>query len=183
MSSITVSSTDRHTPIISLTISLSHYLTISLSHYLTVSLSHYDTQFPSRQPRRHRPQARRAWHDARREPQRESALGGRVLSLAGRARMDRLSVADFISLKIDGVNTWQLQRLSSSYAIHLACYRAAPMPPRSCACSRPNALHLAAPACRSRPLLPTSTWRSVRRYRFFLTARWPPKSWLKASAS
>ena len=45
------------------------------------------------------------------------------LSPAG-ARMDRLSVADFISLKIDGVNTWQLQRVSSSYAIHLACYRA-----------------------------------------------------------
>ncbi len=42
------------------------------------------------------------------------------------ARMDRLSVADFISLKIDGVNTWQLQRVSSSYAIHLACYRARP---------------------------------------------------------
>ena len=47
------------------------------------------------------------------------------LSPAG-ARMDRLSAADFISLKIDGVNTWQLQRASSSYAIHLACYRARP---------------------------------------------------------
>ena len=47
------------------------------------------------------------------------------LSPAG-ARMDRLSAADFISLKIDGVNTWQLQRTSSSYAIHLACYRARP---------------------------------------------------------
>ena len=40
------------------------------------------------------------------------------------ARMDRLSVADFISLRIDGVNTWQMQRVSSSYAMHLACYRA-----------------------------------------------------------
>ena len=47
------------------------------------------------------------------------------LSPAG-ARMDRLSVADFISLKIDGGNTWQLQRASSSHAMHLACYRARP---------------------------------------------------------
>ena len=47
------------------------------------------------------------------------------LSPAG-AWMDRLSAADFISLKIAGGNTWQLQRASPSYALHLACYRARP---------------------------------------------------------
>jgi L-fuculose-phosphate aldolase len=47
------------------------------------------------------------------------------LSPAG-ARLDRLSAADFIALNIYGVNTWQLQRASSSYALHLACCRARP---------------------------------------------------------
>ena len=37
------------------------------------------------------------------------------------ARLDHLSAADFVPLRIDGVNTWQLQRASSEHAIHLAC--------------------------------------------------------------
>lgn len=39
------------------------------------------------------------------------------------ARLDRLSAADFVPLRIDGQNTWQLQRASSESAMHLACYR------------------------------------------------------------
>lgn len=42
------------------------------------------------------------------------------------ARMERLSAADFIALKIAGGNTWQLQRASSHHPTHLACYRARP---------------------------------------------------------
>jgi L-fuculose-phosphate aldolase len=42
------------------------------------------------------------------------------------ARLDHLSAADFVPLRIDGVNTWQLQRASSEHAIHLACYRIRP---------------------------------------------------------
>ncbi len=42
------------------------------------------------------------------------------------ARLDRLSAADFVPLRIDGVNTWQLQRASSEHAMHLACYRIRP---------------------------------------------------------
>lgn len=42
------------------------------------------------------------------------------------ARLDHLSAADFVPLRIDGVNTWQLERASSEHAIHLACYRIRP---------------------------------------------------------
>lgn len=47
------------------------------------------------------------------------------ISPAG-ARLDRLSAADFIALDIGGHNTWQVQRASSAYALHLACYRMHP---------------------------------------------------------
>jgi L-fuculose-phosphate aldolase len=42
------------------------------------------------------------------------------------ARLDHLSAADFVPLRIDGVNTWQLERASSEHAMHLACYRIRP---------------------------------------------------------
>lgn len=42
------------------------------------------------------------------------------------ARLDRLGAADFVPLHIAGQNTWQLQRASSEYAMHLACYQARP---------------------------------------------------------
>ena len=47
------------------------------------------------------------------------------LSPAG-AQLDRLSAADFVPLSIEGQNSWQLARVSSEYALHLACYRARP---------------------------------------------------------
>jgi L-fuculose-phosphate aldolase len=47
------------------------------------------------------------------------------LSPAG-AQLDRLSAADFVPLYIEGQNSWQLARVSSEYALHLACYRARP---------------------------------------------------------
>jgi L-fuculose-phosphate aldolase len=47
------------------------------------------------------------------------------ISPAG-ARLDRLSAADFVPLHIAGHNTWQLQRASAAYLMHLACYRARP---------------------------------------------------------
>lgn len=42
------------------------------------------------------------------------------------ARLDRLSAADFVPLHITSQNTWQIQRASTEYAMHLACYRARP---------------------------------------------------------
>lgn len=47
------------------------------------------------------------------------------ISPAG-ARLDRLSAADFVPMSVEGQNTWQLARVSSEYALHLACYRARP---------------------------------------------------------
>ena len=42
------------------------------------------------------------------------------------AWLDRLGSADFVPLNINRENPWQLQRASSEYAMHLACYRARP---------------------------------------------------------
>ncbi|MFZ2488449.1 MAG: class II aldolase/adducin family protein [Anaerolineae bacterium] len=43
------------------------------------------------------------------------------------ARLDRLSAADFIPLKVeDGPNSWQIQRASAVYPDHLACYHTRP---------------------------------------------------------
>ncbi|MEA3337528.1 MAG: class II aldolase/adducin family protein [Chloroflexota bacterium] len=42
------------------------------------------------------------------------------------ARLDQLSVADFVPLNIHDRNTWQLERASLESAMHLACYRARP---------------------------------------------------------